>query len=252
MAAKPRDTVYIYADKGVSAESLAQTLYTMHAKLDNKYNIKTLNANAVISGKWRDNAALFIMPGGADVPYDKALRGKGNQQIKDFVQTGGAYLGICAGGYYGSQKVEFAPGTPLEVTGSRELAFFRGTASGPALAPYSYDSNKGARAARLTLPNGDLQHATIFYSGGSLFTANPLPKNTSVLARYQDLPNQPVAIIKTKVGAGTAILSGVHLEYDPALMNRADTYLPPIITALEQHQHEREQLLNLIFRELTI
>jgi glutamine amidotransferase-like uncharacterized protein len=131
------------------------------------------------------------------------------------------------------------------------LDFFQGTASGPALAPYSHNSNKGARAARLVLPNGEVQHA-IFYYAGSLFKANPLPKNTSVLARYQDLPNQPAAIVKTKVGAGTAVLSGVHFEYDPALLNRDDKYLPSIITALEQHQQEREQFLNHIFKELKI
>jgi len=35
--------------------------------------------------------------------------------IREYVEQGGMYLGLCAGGYYGAQKVEFEVGTPLEV-----------------------------------------------------------------------------------------------------------------------------------------
>ena len=49
-------SIYVYADKGVSSESLAQTLHTTHALLDKNYTIKTLKAEAVIKGKWRDDA----------------------------------------------------------------------------------------------------------------------------------------------------------------------------------------------------
>jgi glutamine amidotransferase-like uncharacterized protein len=248
--AQLHNTLYVYSDKGVSAESLTQTLHTLHSLYDKKYSIKTLNADAVMRGKWRKDAALFVMPGGADIPYDKALHGQGNLQINHYVTHGGAYLGLCAGGYYASRQIEFALGTPLEVTGTRELAFFEGIARGPALAPYSYNSNNGARAARLMLSNNQLEQATVFYNGGPQFTANPLQKNLSVLARYQDLPTHPAAIVKIKVGTGTAILSGVHFEYDPALLEKSDAYLSSIIIALEQHQLERMQLLKQIFREL--
>jgi len=41
-------------------------------------------------------------------------------------------LGLCAGAYYGCARVVFEPGTPLEVVGDRELAFFPGVARGAA------------------------------------------------------------------------------------------------------------------------
>lgn len=242
-------TLYVYSDKGVSSESLRQTLHTLHQFFDQKYTIKTLKAHDVIQGKWRKNAALFIMPGGADLPYVKALKGKGNQQIKDYVEQGGSYLGICAGGYYASREVQFAVGTPLEVAGARELSFFSGIAKGPVLAPYYYDSNRGARVAKITISNNKLQNASVFYNGGPEFIPDSQQKNTEVIARYENLPGHPAAIVKIKIGSGTAILTGVHFEYDPALMDSSDACLSLIVKVLNQHQRERDriQLLKEIF-----
>lgn len=245
--AQHRNTIYVYSDKGVSSESLTHTLHTLHGLFDSKYFIKTLNAQEVIQGDWRKSAALFLMPAGADLPYVKALKGKGNQQIRNYVEHGGKYLGICAGGYYASREAQFAVGTPLEVVGPRELAFFPGVAKGPALAPYYYNSNRGARAARIIITDGKLKHATVFFNGGGEFIPDPNQKNIEVIASYEDLPQQPAAIVKIKIGSGTAVLTGVHFEYDPALLDSSDAYLPPIISALNQHQRERMGLLKKIF-----
>lgn len=60
-----------------------------------------------------------------------------------YVQSGGSYLGLCAGAYYASSQVEFEPGSTLEVVGDRELDFFPGTARGaayPGVAPPSMDN----------------------------------------------------------------------------------------------------------------
>ncbi len=244
--------IYIYSDDGVSAESLTHTLHTLHGLFDSKYAIKTLNAHDVIQGEWKKHAALFIMPGGADLPYVKALNGKGNQQIKEYVEKGGNYLGICAGAYYASREVQFAVGTPLEVVGKRELSFFSGVAKGPILASYYYNSNRGTRAARIKISNDKLKHATLFYNGGPAFIPDSKQHNVEVIARYEDLPNKPAAIIKTNVGSGNVILTAVHFEYDPALLDSSDQYLPPIISALNQHQKERARLLDMIFRRFSI
>ena len=55
-----------------------------------------------------------VMPGGADRPYCAALNGEGNRRIRAFVEAGGAYLGLCAGAYYASQRVEFELGSRCE------------------------------------------------------------------------------------------------------------------------------------------
>lgn len=68
----------------------------------------------------------------------KKLNGKGNKQILDFVHSGGTYVGICAGSYYGGAFCEFDRNGPLQVLGSRELGFFPGTVRGPVLARWLF------------------------------------------------------------------------------------------------------------------
>jgi biotin---protein ligase len=67
----------------------------------------------------------------------------------DFVKGGGAYLGICAGAYYASERVEFEAGTALTVEGPRELAFFTGTALGSVVPDYDYHGEVSAAAVPL-------------------------------------------------------------------------------------------------------
>src|SRR5437773_4573344 len=79
------------------------------------------------------------LPWRADLGYCRTLNGEGNRRINQFVRRGGAYLGLCAGGYYGSKVCEFEVGNKeLEVVGSRELAFFPGICRGGAFAGFIY------------------------------------------------------------------------------------------------------------------
>lgn len=48
------------------------------------------------------NPELLIMPGGKSWEYLKQLGVEGQKQIKDYVQDGGSYLGICAGAFFAS------------------------------------------------------------------------------------------------------------------------------------------------------
>ena len=39
----------------------------------------------------------IVFPGGRDSPYHDKLKGPGNKLIRRFVESGGWYLGLCAG-----------------------------------------------------------------------------------------------------------------------------------------------------------
>ena len=162
---------------------------------------------------------MFVLPGGADIPYTKWLNGKGNEKIRTYVEKGGSFLGICAGSYYAGNFVEFALGTPLEVKGVRELAFFPGTVKGPILAPYDYETSSGVRAAKISWKGGapfkTNSTFVVYYNGGGYFAEAAREEHTKILASYS-LGNDFPAIIEIQVGKGKAILSGVHFEYDPA------------------------------------
>lgn len=259
----------MYTDGGVGAgeNCVAMTLTSlkkavsalkMTEQAQQQYLVETTTSDELIQGQWTDACSLLVMPGGRDLPYVAKLQGRGNQRIREFVQGGGSYLGICAGGYYAASFVEFAKGDPvLEVVGHRELMFFPGTAQGPTYPGFQYDSNAGARAASIRLSqqgcrmigqDGSTTVATeltepffVYYNGGchfipeNLFEQN-LPKpqkvckptysdpsgNTfKVLATYNTVGrnvSEPAAILSCCFGQGKVILSGVHFEASVELL----------------------------------
>ena len=148
-----------------------------------RISVETTTSEEVISGKLSDQCCLLVMPGGRDLPYVDKLKGKGNENISQFVKNGGGYLGICAGAYYGCSSVQFAQGDPLlEVVGQRELSFFKGVSQGPVFDDFEYASNKGAMAADVQLTQAGMemlesycpQDVTIAKS-----VATPLPRGVN-------------------------------------------------------------------------
>ncbi|KAK9813904.1 hypothetical protein WJX73_004231 [Symbiochloris irregularis] len=139
--------VLVYAGKGAGTRSVLSAVETLRGSLQDSILVAQIGAEDILSSRWQQGCLLLVMPGGADLPYCQALNGKGNELIRDFVETGGAYLGLCAGAYYGCSRIEFELGTPLEVRGSRELKFFGGVARGGVFSGFKYMSEAGAVAA---------------------------------------------------------------------------------------------------------
>jgi len=249
--------IYLYNGPGTSEESVLHTEFTIRTLVDQKYKITKIGPVEVARGEWVQNAAMFIIPGGADIPYSKHLKLGGNQQIKSYVEKGGAFLGFCAGAYYGSAKVEFALHTPLEVVGLRELSFFPGKAIGPTLADYDYKSASGARAAEIrwdsltgSIPKN--KNFLVYYNGGGHFENVSLYKNVTTLAWYGSSSKNKAAIVEVSVGKGKVILSGVHCEYSPYLLNKKDPFLAPIQKKLLSKEKERTVLMTHLLERLNI
>lgn len=246
---KIQKKIGIYNGPGVSQECFKQTGSAIKELLP-QYYIESMSPSQLIHDSWECNTALFILPGGADMPYLHHLNGRGNQKIRNYVEEGGAFLGICAGSYYAGSFVDFAKNTTQSIQGNRELAFFPGIVKGP-LVPYDYFSQTGARAAKLFwntqqgFTNG--KEFTLFYNGGGYFVDASHYKNVNILAFYEKkLP----AIIQCKVGKGLAILSGVHFEYNPFLLKFQDSYLEKIHTILYKENAQRMLLMTHLFDRL--
>jgi glutamine amidotransferase-like uncharacterized protein len=243
--------VYIYAGPGVSKSSLAQIKNTLNFILQPNYQILEIFPEQILHDDWETHTALLIIPGGADIPYARALDGIGNQKIRSYVENGGSFLGICAGGYYGGEFVEFAINTDLEVQGKRELGFFPGIVRGPVLAPYDYQSESGARAAQIRWTNQGFPKNTVFsvyFNGGGYFVDATEKKLVSVLASY-DIEEEFAAIVECQVGSGKAILSGVHFEYDPDILDSTNDYLIPIIATLKNDNKNRIELVRHLLKK---
>ena len=167
------------------------------------------DARMIIENKCLDKAQLLIMPGGADLFYCEKLNGLGNQIIRKFVTDGGAYLGICAGAYYGCASLDWNNG---EIDGPRELALSNAHAVGPVdeWVENKYSIYKGSWKKPVTLCLFDNTHLSTLYDGGAVF--ENIGNVTNVIARYEDLDGHPPAIIEGRFGDGRYILSSPHIE----------------------------------------
>jgi biotin--protein ligase len=202
-------------------------IYSLRRLLSPNYAVIPIAEAAFLKEPWAGTCALLVFPGGADLGYCRVLNGQGNRLISQFVRLGGAYLGFCAGAYYGSAVCEFEVGnTPLEVVGSRELAFFPGVCRGGAFQGFTYQSEKGAHAARVLVRKDAFAGAGVlpdefrsYYNGGGVFVDAELKaeQGVEILAEYgEDLAVKSgacrAAVVYCKVSQGSAILTGPHPE----------------------------------------
>lgn len=249
--------VKIYKDSGVSAESFYHTIKSLR-KFTTK-NIEAISKNEIIhQNNIFENTALFILPGGADLPYCKDLNGAGNKRIKEFITEGGCFLGICAGAYYASSAIIFAENSAFEIKGKRELALYEGISIGPAFGDYYYNSHKGAKAitvCNFTNITGNINNKiNLFYNGGGYFSEKHEKKEVkqkfNIIASYYS--NSMPAIISFKYGKGKILLSHLHFEYDPFLLKSNDIDITSLINKLKETNEERINLFCYIMKELNI
>ncbi|KAB8302395.1 hypothetical protein EYC80_005817 [Monilinia laxa] len=234
MVARKMD-VLVYSGNGSTIESVRHCLYTLRRLLSPSYAVIPVSDTVILKEPWTASCALLVFPGGADLGYCRSLNGEGNRRISQYVRRGGAYLGFCAGGYYGTSKCEFEVGNrQLEVVGPRELQFYPGTCRGCAFKGFVYHSEAGARAAEIkvvdTFQGGNAcQTFKSYYNGGGVFVDAGKFKDRGVetLATYVhpldvDGGQDPAAVVYCKVGEGGAVLTGSHPEFaavnlDPTL-----------------------------------
>lgn len=217
--------ILVYDDLGASPNSVKHTVNTLKVLLGHAYDIIQIDRTVLQSEPWETSCAMLVMPGGRDMPYCQALDGDPNTRIRNFVENGGAYLGICAGAYYGSQQIEFEKGRALmEIIQPRELAFYPGISRGTTYPGFVYNSESGARSVSVTMEKGQFENLTqeikMYYNGGGYFVEPEKYENVTVLCRYKTSsvlckePNGPAAVVQCKVGKGHAVLIGTHPEYD--------------------------------------
>ena len=244
MKSNPSRLAFVYADDGADPPDVRQVIRTFQEILQS--DVCPISAEEIRAGiLTQSHAALLIMPGGRDLPYLRKLRGTGNANIRAAVEAGMRYFGICAGAYYACASIEFEPGTPLEVVGTRELQFFPGIGKGPlsGVGTYHYDSMIGARALAIRATVGGLSHELFAYLNGGCFfqDARSYPE-IQILAEVL-APARPAVIIGRSIGKGRALMTGVHLEYPLEHFNPADPNLASILARLQQSDPARRDLL---------
>ncbi|KAF2147818.1 class II aaRS and biotin synthetase [Myriangium duriaei CBS 260.36] len=224
-----RLNVLVYTGTGATVESVKHCLWSLRRLLSPNYAVIPISSDAVLKEPWTSTCALFVMPGGADLGYCRMLNGEGNRRISQYVNKGGAYLGLCAGGYYGCSRCEFEDGKPgMAVVGDRELGFFPGTCRGLAYPGFVYHSEVGARASEVKVNKESLLSAggivpdvfRTYYNGGGVFVdaLKFKDRGVEVLAEYTekvsvDSGEGQAAVVYRRVGDGHVILTSPHPEF---------------------------------------
>ncbi|KAI0145511.1 class II aaRS and biotin synthetase [Xylariaceae sp. FL1272] len=247
--------VLVYAGTGTTVESVKHAIYTLRRLLSPNYAVIPITDAVLLKEPWAPTCALLVFPGGADLGYCRVLNGPGNNIITQYVRRGGNYLGFCAGAYYGCKRCEFEKGNkPLEVIGSRELAFFPGTCRGGAFKGFRYNSESSARVARLTVRKDAFKGAGLvpevvysYYNGGGVFVSADDPNHdVTILATYDDPldvdgETDKAALVHCRVGQGAAILTGPHPEFAAANLSphhHIDGY-DKLMATLKEHDADR-------------
>lgn len=185
----------------------------MKAILLPHFAVQIVTASALATQSWSNSCALLIIPGGRDVPYVTSLAAA-TPAIRSYVENGGAFLGICAGAYFASRRVEWEMGSKLEVSGDRPLCFFDGVCKGSVYPGFVYESENGARAIAVEDVEGVEIVRGIYHNGGGEFVDVESSRAAEVFAKYVEGEGQgKIAAVRCRVGKGIAILWGAHPEY---------------------------------------
>ena len=120
------------------------------------------------------------------------------------------------------------------VDSSIDHLFLLGGCIGPAYPGFAYSTERGAYAVPISWDisnicdyketSSSLLDAHCYFNGGGYFTPASSSRIT-ILGRYSEKKDNSIAIVKNQVGKGTVVLSGVHFEYDPSLLDKDDLYL---------------------------
>jgi biotin--protein ligase len=245
--------ILIYSGAGTSAYSVNSMVHSLSMLgIHKTHEIQKISKDFFIQPSWEESCALLIFPGGRDLPYVEALSNGPMDKIKNYVEEGGKYLGVCAGAYFACDSIEFAKGGPLEVTGERALKFFPGKGIGPAIKEpvFSYGHETGACIAKLKTTHPSYNSCGLYFNGGCFFQNDPHNASFETLAQYEDVEETPSAIVKCQVKKGLAILSGVHPEFS-ALHEEAKALMrEDIYNSLIEQESARSTILSDIFKAL--
>ncbi|WP_348662795.1 BPL-N domain-containing protein [Chlamydia vaughanii] len=252
-----RTKILVYSDEGVSPYYLRHMMRWLRSSLPSEENLEICRVDGnflLYDPLWEFTARLLIIPGGADRPYHKMLHGLGTARIDNYIREGGSYLGICAGSYFACKSLCFDEPSGMVYVADRGLGFFPGRAIGPAYGKvFSYTSPIGVRAASLIFDNLGKSGRALFNGGPCFENADSYPE-IDIEARYEDLPNQPAAIISRRLEKGFVVLSGLHIEYLPEYCQMKEDNVVEAREILQNSasvldQYRRSLLLRLLSNE---
>jgi glutamine amidotransferase-like uncharacterized protein len=199
--------VALYSDLGADEDCLKAT--------ENMFLWMGLTVELVkasdIKNNCLDHFKIVCFPGGDMYQYSQNLSLQGIENIRDFINDGGGYIGICGGAYFTGHTV-FWQGTQLPAT---FLGIFPGATRGPVddIAPYPNCTMCRVNIVDSTHPIilTEPGFEWIMYCYGPVFIPDQ-DVDIDILGRYE-IGNQP-AMIAFEYGIGRVFIIGTHPEFE--------------------------------------
>ena len=186
--------VLVYNGPGTTPDRLQRAVESLRDFLEPYYAVRyCANVKVLQTEPWMSKTSAVVFPGGADLPYVQACQPI-ISRLKHFVsKQGGVFIGFCAGGYFGTSRVEFAQGRPYD--GRYQEAgicdSFREQAEDLRTMDLGITA-KPVRAVKLNLPDGS-QFST-YFNGGAVFVDADKFDNVEILAAYAEHPDVPSSL----------------------------------------------------------
>ncbi len=192
---------------------------------DPLFHSETVSAKDIRQGKLA-GFDLLVVPGGKSSEFSKELHAAGKKAIRDFVESGGGYFGVCAGAFLAAANTD--GGLSLANVGVKTgQRFVPGVGTVSAAVRGGGDVSIALTGEGKALLPGWPEEQTVRYTGGPVFSdacrrdLNPyvvLADFTSETFMYEFQKGEMIgtpAVILTQYGNGRVLLSSGHPEFDP-------------------------------------
>jgi glutamine amidotransferase-like uncharacterized protein len=169
-----------------------------------------VNAKWINSNDLHPRFKVVYFPGGYAYDYKRKLTAAGERHIRELVDAGGGYVGICAGAFFAATRVDWEGGSypyTLGLFKGRAFGALSEIASWPDYALTTISLNP-----RHEVSVGLAGAFTTMYFGGPAFYPDP-DEDVDTLATWDEYNAHP-AIITLHYGQGRVLLIGPHPEIE--------------------------------------
>ncbi len=98
--------VAVFRGEGVGS-SCENLISSLNENSTGRFRVSRITAEDIQDGKLSD-VDVLVHPGGSGSKQGKALGEKGRTAVRQYVQSGGGYLGVCAGAYLATNDYEWS------------------------------------------------------------------------------------------------------------------------------------------------
>jgi biotin---protein ligase len=247
--------VLIFKDKGVNKHSVKALKSQLQEILDRSISIQKVDGAYLRTQPWENKTIALFMGGGVCKEWDACLGEEGIQKIRNFVDNGHLYVGLCAGAYFASRRSLFHLNGQPPIEKQRPLALFSGKAIGPVIPTDNYLSVDAAQAAEVSFViNDKKQKGYLYYQGGCFFEPDQSSSDTQIVAQYESLSPNRIAAVKCKFGKGSVFLCGLHPEFrwTKEQINTDNDTFSKLAETLSAQEDFRKQVWTEIAKTLTL